>query len=225
MVLLPFGKKRTHIQNTPKIVLLLTLSLGFAAIVTLCYPLLSPAFPWNLFSSSYSSTSPLKSIDRQQKNNWAHENCNLFKGKWVPNPDAPYCTNTTCRAIYDHQNCMKYGRPDRDFMKWRWKPDDCGLPIFDPVQFLKLVRGKSLIFVGDCWKKPNAVLDLPLVKDKQANKNRMGIPAATGHWPNDNVVMPNDCVHWCLPDAVDAVMEKCSPKNPANGLKTTIQAH
>ncbi|KAF5207217.1 trichome birefringence-like [Thalictrum thalictroides] len=78
------------------------------------------------------------------------KNCNIFAGEWIPNPEAPYYTNDTCEwAIYDHQNCMKYGRPDSDFMKWRWKPNDCELPIFDPSKFLALVRGKSLAFVGD----------------------------------------------------------------------------
>ncbi|KAK6129069.1 hypothetical protein DH2020_037182 [Rehmannia glutinosa] len=44
---------------------------------------------------------------------------------------------------------MKYGRPDLGFLKWRWKPDDCELPLFDPHGFLELVHGKSLAFVGD----------------------------------------------------------------------------
>ncbi|XP_027154155.1 protein trichome birefringence-like 19 [Coffea eugenioides] len=44
---------------------------------------------------------------------------------------------------------MKYGRPDTNFLKWRWKPDGCELPIFDPHQFLEVVRGKSIAFVGD----------------------------------------------------------------------------
>ncbi|OVA06439.1 PC-Esterase [Macleaya cordata] len=44
---------------------------------------------------------------------------------------------------------MKYGKPNMDFTKWRWKPDDCELPLFNPAQFLELVRGKSLAFVGD----------------------------------------------------------------------------
>ncbi|KAL0377843.1 UNVERIFIED_CONTAM: protein trichome birefringence-like 21 [Sesamum radiatum] len=77
------------------------------------------------------------------------EKCDLFTGEWVRNPEGPYYTNATCNAIQDHQNCMKYGRPDTGFLKWRWKPDGCDLPIFDPHQFLELVRGKSLAFVGD----------------------------------------------------------------------------
>lgn len=67
----------------------------------------------------------------------------------MPNPSAPYYTNESCWAIHDHQNCMKFGRPDNEFMKWKWKPNDCDLPVFNPGQFLELVRGKSLAFVGD----------------------------------------------------------------------------
>ncbi|KAM7278482.1 hypothetical protein ACFE04_005616 [Oxalis oulophora] len=44
---------------------------------------------------------------------------------------------------------MKHGRPDTDYMKWRWKPNGCDMPVFDPAQFLEIVRGKSLAFVGD----------------------------------------------------------------------------
>ncbi|KAK7266712.1 hypothetical protein RIF29_19363 [Crotalaria pallida] len=79
----------------------------------------------------------------------SEEKCDIFNGEWVPNPKAPYYTNTTCWAIHEHQNCMKYGRPDSEFMKWRWKPNDCDLPIFNPFQFLEIVRGKTMAFVGD----------------------------------------------------------------------------
>ncbi|CAA0814321.1 Protein trichome birefringence-like 21 [Striga hermonthica] len=77
------------------------------------------------------------------------EECDLFSGEWVPNPEGPYYTNDTCNAIQEHQNCLKFGRPDREFLKWRWKPDDCELPAFDPNRFLELVSGKSIAFVGD----------------------------------------------------------------------------
>ncbi|MCL7052054.1 hypothetical protein MKW94_004598 [Papaver nudicaule] len=75
--------------------------------------------------------------------------CNIFLGEWIWNPDATYYTNTTCDLIRNQQNCMKYGRPDTDSLKWRWKPNDCELRILDPFEFLKLVRGKSMAFVGD----------------------------------------------------------------------------
>ncbi|KAJ4973261.1 hypothetical protein NE237_006435 [Protea cynaroides] len=75
--------------------------------------------------------------------------CNVFKGEWVPFPEGPYYTNETCGEIYDHQNCLKFGRPDTGFMKWRWKPSDCELKRFNPVWFFKIVRGKTMAFIGD----------------------------------------------------------------------------
>nr|XP_043608548.1 protein trichome birefringence-like 19 [Erigeron canadensis] len=78
-----------------------------------------------------------------------NKSCDLFSGEWVENDEGPYYTNETCWAIQEHQNCMKFGRPDRDFLKWRWKPYNCELPVFDPWRFLEMMRGKSLAFVGD----------------------------------------------------------------------------
>ncbi|KAE8688275.1 Protein trichome birefringence-like 19 [Hibiscus syriacus] len=75
--------------------------------------------------------------------------CDVFNGKWVLYPQGPYYTNETCRLIIDQHNCIKFGRPDSEFMKWRWKPVDYELPLFDATQFLEIVRGKSMAFVGD----------------------------------------------------------------------------
>lgn len=46
-------------------------------------------------------------------------------------------------------SCGKYGREDDEFLKWRWKPNGCELARFDAWEFLGLVRGKKLAFVGD----------------------------------------------------------------------------
>lgn len=102
-------------------------------------------------SSAESSGLELHPSKQQVKNIGAEslKKCDIFTGEWVPNPDAPYYTNNTCYSIQEHQNCMKFGRPDNGYLKWKWKPDGCELPIFDPREFLELVRGKSLAFVGD----------------------------------------------------------------------------
>ncbi|KAL5582010.1 hypothetical protein UlMin_014452 [Ulmus minor] len=94
------------------------------------------------FQSPQKDRSSLKSVDLGKK-------CNLFNGTWVPFPNEPYYNNETCGWIIDQQNCLKFGRPDLEFLKWRWKPYDCDLPFFDAAQFLELVKGKSLAFLGD----------------------------------------------------------------------------
>lgn len=75
--------------------------------------------------------------------------CDYFNGDWVPNPLGPIYTNETCDLIESHQNCLKNGRPDRDFLYWKWAPRDCELPIFDPQRFLNLMRGKVWALIGD----------------------------------------------------------------------------
>lgn len=44
---------------------------------------------------------------------------------------------------------MQNGRPDQGYLNWKWEPDDCELPRFNPAQFLELMRGKKLMFIGD----------------------------------------------------------------------------
>nr|CAB3450962.1 unnamed protein product [Digitaria exilis] len=90
-------------------------------------------------TNSSSSASPATTV----------EYCNLTQGQWVPDDEAPYYTNLTCPFIDDHQNCMKFGKPSLEFMRWRWRPDGCELPRFDAARFLEAMRGKSMAFVGD----------------------------------------------------------------------------
>ncbi|KAK1619643.1 hypothetical protein QYE76_025160 [Lolium multiflorum] len=93
--------------------------------------------------SSSSSSSPVASSSLPPA-------CDLTRGEWVPDAaEAPYYTNVTCPFIDDHQNCMKFGKPSLEFLRWRWRPDGCELPRFDAAAFLHAMRGKSIAFVGD----------------------------------------------------------------------------
>ncbi|XP_010257817.1 PREDICTED: protein trichome birefringence-like 19 [Nelumbo nucifera] len=143
-------KSQTLVQKTQKRVLVAITALILVTIAPLYYPFLGyfPSFLWNNSSQSSPSSSSFNTV-KNTKGAASTTQCDIFTGEWVPNPEAPYYTNLSCWAIHEHQNCMKYGRPDTEFMKWRWKPNDCELPIFNPAKFLQLVTGKSLAFVGD----------------------------------------------------------------------------
>ncbi|GAB4861625.1 Protein trichome birefringence-like 25 [Ancistrocladus abbreviatus] len=75
--------------------------------------------------------------------------CDLFVGDWIRDPSGPMYTNATCHFIQGHQNCMKNGRPDSEYLYWRWSPRDCKLPKFNGERFLHLMRNKSWAFIGD----------------------------------------------------------------------------
>ncbi|KAJ4876249.1 Protein trichome birefringence-like 23 [Raphanus sativus] len=78
------------------------------------------------------------------------EKCDLFTGKWIRDPLGPIYTNGSCGVVVDsHQNCITNGRPDSGFLYWKWKPNDCSLPRFDPLRFLHLMSNKSWAFIGD----------------------------------------------------------------------------
>ncbi|CAI0455622.1 unnamed protein product [Linum tenue] len=77
------------------------------------------------------------------------ENCELFKGRWVPDHEGARYNNWSCPTMPDSKNCFRHGRKDKDFLNWRWKPDGCVLQKFDPKAFFEIVRGKAMAFVGD----------------------------------------------------------------------------
>ncbi|XP_020974655.1 protein trichome birefringence-like 24 isoform X3 [Arachis ipaensis] len=77
------------------------------------------------------------------------EKCDYFSGDWVPNPFRQFYTNETCSDIKSHQNCLKNGRPDREFLYWRWDPRGYELPLFDAGKFLNMMHGKVWALIGD----------------------------------------------------------------------------
>ncbi|CAM6126275.1 unnamed protein product [Calypogeia fissa] len=77
------------------------------------------------------------------------EECDLFEGLWEHDPEGPLYTNSTCFYMEGHQNCLSNGRPDTEYLHWRWQPRGCDLPRFDAKSFLEKFRGKAIGFVGD----------------------------------------------------------------------------
>lgn len=75
--------------------------------------------------------------------------CDYSNGKWVHDKVGPLYNSTSCGTIKDGQNCASHGRPDMDYLYWRWKPNSCHLSRFDPNNFLQLIKDKHLAFVGD----------------------------------------------------------------------------
>ncbi|KAH7511421.1 hypothetical protein ACOSP7_007216 [Xanthoceras sorbifolium] len=76
--------------------------------------------------------------------------CDIFDGNWVVDDDSdPLYPHGSCPFIDDAFNCHKNGRPDSDYLRYKWRPHGCQIPRFDGKKMLEMLRGKRLVFVGD----------------------------------------------------------------------------
>ncbi|XP_039120476.1 protein trichome birefringence-like 26 isoform X1 [Dioscorea cayenensis subsp. rotundata] len=91
----------------------------------------------------------MKELGVKEQQYLKQEVCDLSVGKWIPKPEGPLYTNETCDYMASYTNCLKNGRPDSGFLHWKWQPNGCDLPPFDPLKFLNAMRNKSFALIGD----------------------------------------------------------------------------
>ncbi|PPD95689.1 hypothetical protein GOBAR_DD07298 [Gossypium barbadense] len=94
--------------------------------------------------------------------------CNLFQGKWVFDPSYPFYLPSKCPFVDPEFDC--HGRPDKQYLKYAWKPDACSLPRFNGASFLGKWRGKKIMFVGDSlslnmWESLLTITPLTTIND------------------------------------------------------------
>ncbi|GKA15302.1 trichome birefringence-like protein 2 [Tanacetum coccineum] len=77
------------------------------------------------------------------------EECDIFDGRWVRDDSKPYYPAGSCPFVDKDMNCHLNGRPDNEYVKWRWQPFGCDMPSLNATDFLERLRGKKMVFVGD----------------------------------------------------------------------------
>nr|DAD45682.1 TPA_asm: hypothetical protein HUJ06_003912 [Nelumbo nucifera] len=101
------------------------------------------------------------------------DKCDLYKGTWVKDDNYPIYNPGSCPYVDEAFSCQGNGRRDSEYLKWRWKPDDCDLPRFNATDFLEKLRGKRLMLVGDSMNRNQFESILCLLREGLQNKSRM----------------------------------------------------
>ncbi|KAG2320695.1 hypothetical protein Bca4012_056270 [Brassica carinata] len=110
--------------------------------------------------------------------------CNLFQGRWVFDASYPFYDSSSCPFIDGEFDCLKFGRPDKQFLKYSWQPESCTIPRFDGAAFLRRWRGKRVMFVGDSlslnmWESLGCMIHASVPKAKTAFVKRTPLSTIT----------------------------------------------
>lgn len=108
------------------------------------FPLLLPPSPHSVYSpppppprphylnASPTSSSFIRSKKRKRRTGATkrkRKSCDLYDGRWVrDNSYYPLYTPGSCPHIDEPFNCHLNGRPDSDFLWYRWQPRNCNIP-------------------------------------------------------------------------------------------------
>ncbi|CAH9055095.1 unnamed protein product [Cuscuta europaea] len=129
-------------------------------------------------ASTYFSSSVLTSDtrflqDEELKGEDGIGSCDLFDGRWAEDESDPLYRPGSCPFIDDSFNCFKNGRPDSDYTRLRWKPRSCEIPRFDGLKMLKILSGKSVVFVGDSLNRNMWESLICSLRESMVDKNSM----------------------------------------------------
>ncbi|KAI3902981.1 hypothetical protein MKX01_042833 [Papaver californicum] len=139
------GHRKTWVSRSFHIIvgcsLLITFVLATGCGYLYVFPSLTQAFHGYALSKD---SKPVESIGGT---------CDLFEGNWEPYIGYPLYNSSECPFAEPGFNCLANGRKDIDYLKWRWKPKNCDVPVFDVSVVLERLRGKRIVFVGDSMSR------------------------------------------------------------------------
>lgn len=67
-------------------------------------------------------------MEKMKVGNGFYEKCDIFDGKWVRDESKPYYPLGSCPLIDRDFDCHSNERPDSEYVKWKWQPNECNIP-------------------------------------------------------------------------------------------------
>lgn len=89
------------------------------------------------------------SIMRQGRMKSSLTDCDIYTGTWVYDGSSLMYNTSTCPFAETGFSCQENGRPDSDYLKWRWQPLACDIPTFNAEYIRRKLSGLQVAFVGD----------------------------------------------------------------------------
>jgi len=99
--------------------------------------------------------------------------CDFSVGSWVWDDSYPLYQSRNCPFVDGGFRCQENGRPDSDYLKWRWQPSHCDLPRFNASDFLERIRNSRVVFVGDSIGRNQWESLICMLAEAIPNKNRI----------------------------------------------------
>ncbi|KAL5759859.1 hypothetical protein ACOSQ2_018697 [Xanthoceras sorbifolium] len=99
--------------------------------------------------------------------------CDIYDGRWVRDNSKPYYPAGSCPHIDRDFDCHLNGRPDDEFVKWKWQPNGCDIPSLNATDFLERLRGQKLVFVGDSLNRNMWESLVCILRQSVRNKKRV----------------------------------------------------
>lgn len=85
--------------------------------------------------------------------------CDFFDGKWVKDDSYPLYKPDSCSLIDEQFNCIRNGRPDKEYQTYKWKPKGCSLPRYWKIlNLLFLVLGGKVFNLMDVYVNPKLTI-------------------------------------------------------------------
>ncbi|WCJ32412.1 TRICHOME BIREFRINGENCE-LIKE 39 [Euphorbia peplus] len=133
--------------------------------------------------------------------------CDIFEGEWVYDDSYPLYDTSSCRFVQSEFDCRQNGRPDKLYLKYRWQPTACTLPRFNGQEFLRRIKGKKILLIGDSislnqWQSLACMLHASAPQSKFTIQHNGGFSSFLLQDYNTSIVLSRNAL------LVDLVQEK-----------------